>query len=365
MQPPALLGNCCRPPCVREDHLDIEGLPDLTQLKVSKMVERQCHALTRQWGTEIENYMLFAGLFSAVLTAFNVESYKLLKPSGTATGNATLASAFIGILVLQCLNMLYSDLPGDSRLAARLRQKRLNSLTKWRVEAFVQAVPCLLQIALALFIAGLLVLLWSLKRSVAILVSAPAGAFTIGHFVIVLWPPVNPGCAYWSSQIAFLNSTWRKHDRSSTATSQAKPRREDSYRHVKSRHSHERLMINDDFTRTQLDIDILTTAYDATLQAETLANSAACLMDEDYRFHSDVVVDWYQRISQNSELGNTVRSFTIGGHNVRTVLWTRALWSLKSCKREWKSREKEWKAAAYELASARCIELTTRREYMP
>ncbi|KAI0654027.1 hypothetical protein C8Q70DRAFT_1088249 [Cubamyces menziesii] len=37
--------------------------------------------LVMRWSSEIDTYLVYAGLFSAILTAFNVESYQLLQPA--------------------------------------------------------------------------------------------------------------------------------------------------------------------------------------------------------------------------------------------------------------------------------------------
>ncbi|KAI9059949.1 hypothetical protein FKP32DRAFT_1578878, partial [Trametes sanguinea] len=214
-----------------------------------------------QWKGEIENYLFFAGLFSAILTAFNVECFSLLQPPMTHADNVSLilrhislqlssfsnnppflnsslppfsisdlesatttstqvvpisavllnillfaslmfslCSAFIGILVLQWLKTFTSELPGDSRLTAWLRQNRLNSLDEWHVEHFVRAVPLTLQISLLLFLAGLLVLLWTLNRVVFAIVCALAVVLTSVFGGTTILPLLQPTCAYLSPQ---------------------------------------------------------------------------------------------------------------------------------------------------------------------
>lgn len=167
-----------------------------------------------------------AGLFSAILTAFNVQSYQLLQPapapdpilialqqiSAQLTSfsmnppfvNSTqpayqqqdtpaprapraavwlnalwfsslvlsLSSASIGIMVKQWLSEYRSGIPPNtSRETVRLRQHRFNHLIKWRVGDIVTAIPILLQLALALFLAGLVMLLRMLHPTVAGVVS--------------------------------------------------------------------------------------------------------------------------------------------------------------------------------------------------
>ncbi len=195
-----------------------------------------------------------AGLFSAIQTAFNVELYKRLTPdpnpdpvlvaldrisaqlSGFAVNPAfvnstqprfvlndvkapavplwivvlnalwfsslisSLAAASIAIMVKQWLTEYKSGVSGTSRQTARLRQLRLNSLQRWRVKEIVSFLPVLLQIASGLFFAGLLILLWNLNRTVAIVATFLVTillAFALGTIIL---PSVATHCSYLSPQ---------------------------------------------------------------------------------------------------------------------------------------------------------------------
>ena len=192
------------------------------------------------------------GLFSAVLTAFNVQSYQLLTPppvtdpviialerisaqlssfsvnppSVNSTHPAfvyhnptplpapryavwlnalwfaslifSLSAASIGIMVKQWLNEYSTGLSGNSRQIARLRQLRLNGLRRWRVKEIVSFLPVLLQIASALFFAGLLVLLWQLNPVVAIVATVLIGLLAIFSLATTILPSIVAGCAYLS-----------------------------------------------------------------------------------------------------------------------------------------------------------------------
>ena len=191
------------------------------------------------------------GLFSAVLTAFNVQSYQLLTPppatdpvivalerisaqlssfsvnppSINSTHPAfvydptplpappyavslnalwfaslicSLSAASIGIMVKQWLNEYSSGLSGKSRQIARLRQLRLNGLRRWHVKEIVAVLPVLLQIASALFFAGLLVLLWQLNRTVAITATCLISALMIFSLSTIILPSFTAHCSYLS-----------------------------------------------------------------------------------------------------------------------------------------------------------------------
>ena len=195
-----------------------------------------------------------AGLFSAVLTAFNVQSYPLLQPAPTdptvtilqqisaqlnsftinqsfinstqpasslvqlqvsfraplsaiwinalwfASLVFSLASASIALIVKQWLHEVSSGLSGTSRETARLRQHRLNSLIKWKVGTIVLVPSVFLQIALVLFLSGLLVLLWTIHETVAIVATVLVGALFLFFTVVTALPVFHWDCCYRSPQ---------------------------------------------------------------------------------------------------------------------------------------------------------------------
>ena len=81
---------------------------------------------------------------------------------------------------------------------ARLRQYRLNHLTKWCVAEIVAILPVLLQISLALFFAGLLILLWHLHHTVAIVASGLVGVVMLFVLVTTILPVFQTDCCYFS-----------------------------------------------------------------------------------------------------------------------------------------------------------------------
>ncbi|KAI0770224.1 hypothetical protein C8Q74DRAFT_1369429 [Fomes fomentarius] len=187
--------------------------------RCTRVLEQHSDQLVYRWKAEIDMSLVFAGLFSAVLTAFIVESYELLQPdqgeeilnalkmiSSQLNGftisspfvNATvmsnpsavapftppryavwlntlwfsalicsLSASSIAITVRQWLHQYTAGVSGDSPEMARVRQYRYESLLRWHVGAIIAALPILLQSALALFLAGLLGLLYSLHPVVA------------------------------------------------------------------------------------------------------------------------------------------------------------------------------------------------------
>ncbi|KAL1937850.1 hypothetical protein VTO73DRAFT_12743 [Trametes versicolor] len=228
------------------------------------MVQTYSDDMIERWNKEIDTYLVFAGLFSANLTAFNVQSYLLLQPappdpsiailqqissqlwsfstqpfdsspqpSGIApalTVNTppriprwaiwlnslwfsglilSLTSASVGIMVKQWLNEYSSGVSGTSRPAARVRQHRLNNLKLWHVEDVVGVIPVLLQLALAFFLSGLLILLWNYNDIVAAIASALVGLLAVFAIISTLLPLFNHNCSYITPQIRALNSVWQ------------------------------------------------------------------------------------------------------------------------------------------------------------
>lgn len=193
-------------------------------------------------------------MFSAVLTAFNVQSYQLLQPDPTDPTLAvleqisaqlnsfsinssfinstqpsltqkeiqppfsaptsavwintlwfsslicSLASASIALMVKQWLHDLSIGVSGTSRESARMRQYRLNSLRHWHVGSIVIIIPILLQLSLFLFLAGLIMLLWTLHVTVASVATSLVGVLFVFVVMTTLLPVVRVDCCYRSPQ---------------------------------------------------------------------------------------------------------------------------------------------------------------------
>ncbi|TFK86562.1 hypothetical protein K466DRAFT_587126 [Polyporus arcularius HHB13444] len=206
--------------------------------------------LVRRWKEEMDTLLVYAGLFSAVLTAFNVQSYQLLQPGSTDSTVAllheissqlssftitphfvnstrdgsipghiqspfhaptsavwlntlwfsslvfSLASASIALFVKQWLHE--ATVQGNLHESARLRQYRLNGLLKWRVGTIVMILPILLQLASVLFLAGLVVLLWTLHTTVAAITSSLAAILFTSFLTVTVLPVLKSDCSYRS-----------------------------------------------------------------------------------------------------------------------------------------------------------------------
>ncbi|KAJ8455484.1 hypothetical protein ONZ51_g12442 [Trametes cubensis] len=326
----------------------------------AKIVKDYSNELIKRWREEIDAYLVFAGLLSAILTAFNVESYRMLQtpsespesimaavlqrtltqksglsrafppftssfftssvassastldvPTPTGPSRSTiwlnilwfsslvlsLSSASIGILVKQWLNEFESGLSGDSdsEQVAKLRQYRLSNLKNCRVGTIVNAIPVLLQAALALFFAGLLVLLWDLNHSVAGVTAAfilATGLFIIGTTVA---PP-----DYAALCIPVLSIARNLCDMAalqqggllripSIQRLQRVTNGRSYQRSILSRIGWEHETINS--MSEEIEADIFRMAYGATLSDEVFASAPNCMA----KWPSDVVLKWFRR----------------------------------------------------------------------
>ncbi|KAI0674557.1 hypothetical protein C8Q78DRAFT_966328 [Trametes maxima] len=253
--------------------------------------------MIRDWKEEIDTLLVFAGLFSAILTAFNIESYKLLQqqpedtlvsmlaqisgqlnsfsvnpsfvnttqptsaaglvPSFTAGAFAirlnawwfsalvcSLLAASLGLQVKQWLREYLAGSSSISRESIRIRQFRHEGLRRWHVPEIILILPMLLQVALVLFFAGLLDLLWSLHPVVAGVVTAIVAVALLFVAMTSLAPPLYADCPYKSPQSWLLCMLIQYVKRTLTAMASR------SYRHI--RHPG-----NDDLLASKLDLSTM------------------------------------------------------------------------------------------------------------
>ncbi|TBU21969.1 hypothetical protein BD311DRAFT_743259 [Dichomitus squalens] len=303
-----------------------------------EVVKQYSDEMVKRWKEEIDTLLVYAGLFSAILTAFNVQSYILLQPSTpdptlavlqqislqlnsfsvTSSGtlvNSThpvtpfapiptapveawavwlnslwfsalicsLASASIGILVKQWLHEYEAGISGTSVEIARLRQYRLNHLEKWRVAEIIAILPVLLQVSLALFLAGILVLLWHLHPTVASVASTLISLLLSKLFkalynccdalIDLEWLPVF--IRSWFRDL----SLWAMRQDWNTVT-------------VPTWRGRERTAVQS--SASELDVDMIAQAYSTTMNVNYLSDTAAAVLaDKD----TDAVVRCFAMIA--------------------------------------------------------------------
>ncbi|KAL0578067.1 hypothetical protein V5O48_003929 [Marasmius crinis-equi] len=201
--------------------------------KCSDITKEYDEKLCKGWEQDLDALLVFAGLFSAVVSTFVVETYKNLsvdpqdqivvllekivaantqsspptpdsapfEPEGSTIRInifffvsliASLSAALLAILCKQWLREYQRDYPPylspKRRLAAR--QSRYEGLVRWRVPGLVTVVPFLLQVATALFFVGLIYLLWPIHRTVAVVVTIAVTSSLLGIVITTVLAPL-------------------------------------------------------------------------------------------------------------------------------------------------------------------------------
>ncbi|KAH9475124.1 hypothetical protein JR316_0012235 [Psilocybe cubensis] len=218
------------------------------------------------WNTEIQNLLIFAGLFSGLVTAFIIESYKTLQPdpnddivailssisqhisnSSNHSSAATLpSSTFIppraavrvnvfwfislilsltvilsGIITMQWLREHQAYTGQSSKDMIAILNMRVESLEKWHVKNIITTFPLVLALALVLFFAGIIDFLHVLGNHTVLVAVAVVITITLILLVasttlpsaqctfLYLWlghqDPPSP-CPYKSPQSGFFHS---------------------------------------------------------------------------------------------------------------------------------------------------------------
>ncbi|KAK7030414.1 hypothetical protein VNI00_014158 [Paramarasmius palmivorus] len=216
---------------------------------VMKEANRYDDDMVKNWKEDIDTLLVYAGLFSVVVTAFVIESYKWLTedPADTTvalltqislqlvernasavslTQNAQfvidqsavrincfwflslILSLTSGLFALLCKHWLREygrDTPTRTQAEALgLRQLRSESLQKWGVPSIVAALPILLEVALLLFFAGILDLLWARHLVPFVLATVAVGISAGMYFVTTILPSLTiPKADYGWKQVSY------------------------------------------------------------------------------------------------------------------------------------------------------------------
>ncbi|EMD36086.1 hypothetical protein CERSUDRAFT_52894, partial [Gelatoporia subvermispora B] len=202
--------------------MDRENRPPVREgwCDLAEKLHQHDEAMAKCWKEDIDSLLVFAGLFSAILTAFNVDLYKSLKPDSdlssgteallrqvallnngspaviliTSTNTSSmrpstssvwinglwftalvlsLSSAFIGLVARQWINQFSSPTSANGKRSVYMHCLRWDKgIIAWHVPTILAMLPILLQLSVALFLAGLLVLIWTLNETIAIVMTA-------------------------------------------------------------------------------------------------------------------------------------------------------------------------------------------------
>ncbi|KAH8985011.1 hypothetical protein EDB92DRAFT_1390453 [Lactarius akahatsu] len=168
------------PPSPRTTGYAVESSGKLWSVYLAES-ERHDEALAESWKADMDGLLIFAGLFSAVVTAFLVGSLQQMTQSNQAPGTTSTpapanSSSLLRANALWCSSLLSSLLSAlcatlvqqwarqytqalGRRAAphqrARVRAFLLQGIERSGVKAVVEGAPALLHLAMFLFIAGL------------------------------------------------------------------------------------------------------------------------------------------------------------------------------------------------------------------
>ncbi|RXW21344.1 hypothetical protein EST38_g4513 [Candolleomyces aberdarensis] len=200
------------------------------------------------WKDQIDNLLLFASLFSAVVTSFIIESYKLLKvdhqeltsavllgvhnqldsilrqgtfvpplvpdptPHFTPSSSAiainmclflslmlSLSTVSVGILCLQWLREYAREPDVSLKHIIAIRHFRLRGLEDWWVAEIIGLLPLMLQISLFLFFIGLALFLLNTNETVAIPVCCLIGITVLILVATSIIPAFHAVYAKWEN----------------------------------------------------------------------------------------------------------------------------------------------------------------------
>ncbi|KAF7343239.1 hypothetical protein MVEN_01755300 [Mycena venus] len=204
-------------------------------------------------GDSLDILLVFAGLFSGVLTTFVAQTSQALAPDNIAISNSillelvalqraqangtsldsippadisftaartdiwvnglwftslalSLTTALLAVLAKQWLRQYSSFITGSTRDRALIRQFRYACFDKWGVQFIIGLLPTVLHLALFLFMAGLVVFLYALDHIIARVVAAIAGFLGGTYMLTNALPIVAVGCPYRTPLTALLYS---------------------------------------------------------------------------------------------------------------------------------------------------------------
>ncbi|KAG6832773.1 hypothetical protein H0H87_000426 [Tephrocybe sp. NHM501043] len=213
--------------------------------------------ITETWKADMDSTLIFAGLFSATVTAFIIEGYKLLQQDSSDVTNILLiellaaqikaanssssvvmpsalpiiqfipSRSSVTLNILWFLSLAFSlaaalsvtlvqqwvrdylqriQRHNEPLRRARVRTFVFNGIEKWKMDVVVEYIPTLLHISLFLFFAGLYIFLVNINDSVSIAVAAVFLGCVAFYGLATLAPLLDPAAPYETPLTALL---WR------------------------------------------------------------------------------------------------------------------------------------------------------------
>ncbi|KAJ7186432.1 hypothetical protein C8R46DRAFT_1057179 [Mycena filopes] len=169
-----------------------------------KLADEYDKEFQQKYSTDLDTALIFAGLFSAVSSAFIIQIEPQLigtPPTIIVVAQsmlyislfATLLAALLAVLGKQWI-MYYQAAGSRGTIEERglERQRKLDGLVKWKFDAVLQLFPLLLQLALLLFACSLSVYLWTVNRAISTIVIVLTSCGLIAYFFLLASAAIFP-----------------------------------------------------------------------------------------------------------------------------------------------------------------------------
>ncbi|KAG9123721.1 hypothetical protein FRC07_014166 [Ceratobasidium sp. 392] len=208
----------------------------------------------------LDMLLLFATLFSAILTAFLIESKQLLQedpadasvtlllliaqsqqrlelglppPSGSSTPvnlpgftplssarwingiwftslAISLSAALVAMLGKEWLTAFLASRPRSPHSHALLRQSRLEGLERWWALHIIALLPSLLHLSLLLFSVGLVLYLWTMDTGISVVIACVTGLTFLFYLLTAMLGATYEFCPFTTEISAYLRASATK-----------------------------------------------------------------------------------------------------------------------------------------------------------
>ncbi|KAF7303446.1 hypothetical protein MIND_00573400 [Mycena indigotica] len=179
------------------------------------------------YAKQFDGQLVFSGIFSAIVVQLVPQTYPLLQTDSPGASAIIMNVGFFGALILSLCTVIMAlqcrawldgyeafrlsacDPAKNSRevlaAACRLREYRYQGLTKFHVLfAARSSGPMMIYGAFLLFFVGLIVLLLSANKPIAIAAITFLGLFLCGHLITTIVPCFRPDAPYKTPMSGFI-----------------------------------------------------------------------------------------------------------------------------------------------------------------
>ncbi|KAJ7487317.1 hypothetical protein B0H11DRAFT_2410066 [Mycena galericulata] len=193
-----------------------------------KLADEYDREFQKKYSTDLDTGLIFAGLFSAVSSAFiiQIQPAPASEPPSLVVISQSLLyfslftallAALLAVLGKQWV-MYYQAAGSRGSIQERglERQRKLDGLRKWKFDAVLQIFPLLLQLALLLFSIALTLYLWNSNRAIAIIVLVLT-SFGLASYIFLLGSAImSPDSPFQTPLAPFLvlvfSTLWKPVD---------------------------------------------------------------------------------------------------------------------------------------------------------